>query len=47
MHASPGDNLAMGKVSRVPAANPELRDPFASGALVIATLCNPRENSGE
>lgn len=44
MQASPGDNLAMAEnVGRVPAANPELRAPFASGALVIATLSNPRE----
>jgi hypothetical protein len=29
--------------SAVPAASPNPREPFRAGALVIATLCNPRE----
>lgn len=37
MGGSPGDNLGMEKNSPTPSA------PFAPGALVIATLCNPRE----
>jgi len=39
MHASPGDNLVMEKN----ASTPPLSPPFTSGALVIVTLCNPRE----
>ncbi len=45
MVASPGDNL---KVQNEPAigaltATAKMREPFVPGALVIATLCNPRE----
>ena len=38
-HALPGDNLGMEKN----ASTPPRGVPFAPGALVIATLCNPRE----
>ena len=45
MHTSPSDNLGMsndlGQV--IPAASTEIRGPFGPGALVIATLSNPRE----
>ena len=42
MRASPGDNPCM--ESKPLAGRPsERRDIFAPGALVIATLCNPRE----
>jgi hypothetical protein len=45
MRASPGDNLTMGNhsLSGRPTAPPQTREPFLPGALVIATLCNPRE----
>ena len=39
MQLPPGDNLGMEKI---PVTSPA-RAPFAPGALVIATLCNPRE----
>ena len=39
MHPAPGDNLAMEKI----AVTPPSKEPFVPGALVIATLCNPRE----
>ena len=39
MHAAPSDNLGMEKN----ASAPEPSQPFSAGALVIATLCNPRE----
>jgi hypothetical protein len=39
MRGSPSDNLCMEKK----ASTPSLSAPFAPGALVIATLCNPRE----
>jgi len=44
MRPSPGDNLMMEKdsSSAVPAAA-MTHGPFVPGALVIATLCNPRE----
>jgi len=44
MRPSPGDNLRMEKdpSSAVPAAA-MTHGPFVPGALVIATLCNPRE----
>lgn len=42
MRASPGDNLFMEK--RAPSSGPHSRrDIFVPGAVVIATLCNPRE----
>jgi hypothetical protein len=45
MDAVPGDNLSMdGKEEFSLAKNrPGQRQPFSPGALVIATLCNPRE----
>jgi len=45
MHASPGDNLIVQNDSAIssPTASAEAREPFVPGALVIATLCNPRE----
>lgn len=45
MRASPSDNLNMGKHSSSgnPVAQTKTREPFLPGALVIATLCNPRE----
>lgn len=39
MNGSPGDNLGM----ETNASTPVHGAPFARGALVIATLCNPRE----
>ncbi|MBZ5684014.1 MAG: hypothetical protein LAP86_03180 [Acidobacteriia bacterium] len=39
MHVAPGDNRAMQKN----ALTPDPGKPFSPGALVIATLCNPRE----
>ena len=43
MPAPPGDNLCVEKkpFGRSELTNP--RDPFLPGALVIVTLCNPRE----
>jgi hypothetical protein len=41
MRASPGDNLDVEK--KLSSAAPTTRDPFLPGALVIVTLCNPRE----
>jgi hypothetical protein len=38
MHTAPSDNRCMEKNGSLPA-----RQPFVPGALVIATLCNPRE----
>src|SRR5579859_7271284 len=44
MRASPGDNLSVGKNSSSdPFPLSETREPFLPGALVIATLCSPRE----
>ena len=39
MQLPPGDNLGMEKIPVTPAS----QAPFTPGALVIATLCNPRE----
>jgi hypothetical protein len=45
MRPSPGDNLRVEKDSSsgIPAAPARTHGPFVPGALVIATLCNPRE----
>jgi hypothetical protein len=45
MHAFPGDNLSMESKQgfRAPKDRDGQRQPFSPGALVIATLCNPRE----
>jgi hypothetical protein len=45
MGASPGDNRMMEKhsASEGSAAPANTREPFVTGSLVIATLCNPRE----
>jgi hypothetical protein len=45
MQASPGDNLSVENRSAEndPGATATLREPFQPGALVIATLCSPRE----
>jgi hypothetical protein len=45
MRPSPSDNLSVqsDSPSVSQAAPPRTRELFASGALVIATLCNPRE----
>jgi hypothetical protein len=45
MHAFPGDNLPMEKesASGLPHDRSQQGQPFSPGALVIATLCNPRE----
>ncbi|MGC1450762.1 MAG: hypothetical protein WA830_12055 [Candidatus Sulfotelmatobacter sp.] len=45
IRASPGDNLSVEKDSfgGGPAAPASTREPFVPGAVVIATLCNPRE----
>ena len=45
MRTAAGDNLPMGKDlgQVIPSAGVEVRGPFARGALVIATLSNPRE----
>ena len=45
MHASPGDNLTVQNDSAIgaPSAASKTCEPFVPGALVIATLCNPRE----
>jgi hypothetical protein len=45
MHRPPGDNLSVENQSSsaVPAPSRHARAPFRPGALVIATLCNPRE----
>ena len=44
MHASPSDNLSVEENSSShPSAPGKTREPFLPGALVIATLCNPRE----
>jgi hypothetical protein len=45
MRASPGDNLAMGKnvLGETSQDRSDRSDPFPVGAIVIATLCNPRE----
>lgn len=45
MRASPGDNLAMAKDARGGSKNNPAgpKEPFSPGALVIATLSNPRE----
>ena len=45
MRLAPGDNLGVEKNSGngVPAAQVKAYDPFQPGALVIVTMCNPRE----
>jgi hypothetical protein len=45
MRPSPGDNPTVENQSSsaAPLAPPQPREPFRPGALVIATLCNPRE----
>jgi hypothetical protein len=43
MDASPGDNLDMGQDALQTAATKDMGSPFTPGALVIATLCSPRE----
>jgi hypothetical protein len=44
MRASPSDNLGVGHdPSNRPSGPARAREPFHPGALVIATLCNPRE----
>lgn len=45
MRAAPGENLSMGKDlgQAILVAATEIRAPFSAGALVIATLSNPRE----
>jgi hypothetical protein len=45
MHAFPGDNLSMEGNQKLGAASERdgKRQPFSPGAVVIATLCNPRE----
>jgi len=45
MHGPPGDNLSVGNDSGTgtPTVSAKTREPFVPGALVIATLCNPRE----
>lgn len=45
MDASPGDNLTVQNDAAIGAstASAKTREPFVPGALVIATLCNPRE----
>jgi len=45
MLAAPGDNLSVQNESTIgaPTASAKMREPFVPGALVIATLCNPRE----
>jgi hypothetical protein len=42
MRASPGDNLSVQK-KLSSGGTARTRDPFLPGALVIVTLCNPRE----
>jgi hypothetical protein len=44
MQACPGDNLGMPKSSLgAPVSRVRRNEPFSPGAVVIATLCNPRE----
>ena len=45
MDGVPGDNLSMDGKEKLTATRnrPGQRQPFSPGALVIATLCNPRE----
>jgi hypothetical protein len=44
MPACPGDNLGMPKSSLgAPESRAQRNVPFSPGAIVIATLCNPRE----
>ena len=44
MRAPPGDNLGMPKSSLgAPVSRAQRNEPFSPGAVVIATLCNPRE----
>jgi hypothetical protein len=44
MHVPGGDNLDMEEtVNNPPADHATRQEPFVPGALVIATLCNPRE----
>ena len=41
LKTAPGDNLGVEK--NLPNSASRMRDPFLPGALVIVTLCNPRE----
>ena len=41
MQPSPGDNLGVEK--NLPSSASKMREPFLPGALVIVTLCTPRE----
>lgn len=41
MHAAPGDNLGMEQKPASALSSPN--EPFLPGAVVIVTLCNPRE----
>lgn len=45
MNATPGDNLEVARKTTIgsPLAPQKRHEPFVPGALVIATLCNPRE----
>lgn len=43
MRDAPSDNLSMENTPTVPAAGIQLSGPFRPGAIVIATLGNPRE----
>ena len=45
MHAFPGDNFSMEGNQKLGASSERdgKRQPFSPGAVVIATLCNPRE----
>ena len=43
IHAPPGDNLEVEKHSIGSSVEVRTREPFAPGAIVIATLSNPRE----
>src|ERR1700739_2021228 len=44
MRACPGDNLGMPKSSPgAPVSRAQRKEPFSPGAVMIATLCNPRE----
>ena len=43
MHAAPSDNLGMDPKAVSRDAEIKGSSPFSPGALVIATLCNPRE----
>jgi hypothetical protein len=43
MNAPPGDNLSVEDKASSGTPTAQTREPFVPGALVIATLCNPRE----